>query len=176
MRRLGHILASVGVLLFCLPVAAGQAGPAYEPLELSICKLAKQPENYTGKMVVVRGSVSKGWRAPPKAIKELSISEPWSVVSCPGVVVTVVFPEAVQPKPDFDLQEDDAFRKLEKALRQRTHIEGTFEGRFDSVFVLKDRKRIRVGKGFGHRHRATMRLVLRKVYDLEIRPVPPIDR
>lgn len=157
-------------------MSAAQLEGREAPLNATICELAAQPEKYAGKMVAVRGSVTKGWTAAPKPIKEISFGGPWSSVPCTGEIVVVVFPPAVQPPPNFSLEQDDSFNRFQKALRERTHIEGTFEGRFDSAVVIRDGKRVKVGKGFGRRGRATIRLVLRKVSDLDIRPTRSVDR
>lgn len=54
-------------------------------------------------------------------------------------------------------------------------MEATLEGRFDSAVVIRDGKKVRLSKGFGREGRA-MRLVLRRVSDLDIRPARSVDR
>jgi hypothetical protein len=92
--------------------------------------------------------------------------------------VIVVFPIQVKPSPDFELVQDESFRELEQALHRPgpTHIDATYEGRFDAAFYHRDGKRIRVGqgtgRGYGKGHRYDGRIVLRRVYDVTATPLP----
>jgi len=167
---------SVGIIFLGPCIAMAQLERTQPPPSLTICELVAHPEKYAGQTVRVRGSISKGWTAAPKPIREVSIGEPWASATCPGVLLVVIFPQAVKPQQDFNLEQDEALGRFQKALRERTHIEATFEGRFDSVFAIQDGKRVKIGKGFGRGSRATMGLVLRKVSDLNIRPTRSVDR
>ena len=138
------------------------------PVEITVCELLSAPSTYAGRMVRVRGWLSRG--------KDLALLDMEPRKGCPAELVAVVLPGAAKPKPEFDVVRDESFDKLFDALGKRTHIEGTFEGRVDSAVVLKEGKRIKFQRGFGHRGRATMRLVLRKVSDLDIRPTRSVDR
>jgi hypothetical protein len=163
------------LFLFCLLVALPLgASPRHfqndsgEVAMISMCELAKNPDRYTGKTVRVRG-----WIGGQKDISLLDV-EPTK--DCPPEILVIVLPNQAKPKPDFQLVEDEAYRAYSSALNRRTQITGTFEGRFDSAVTLKNGKRVKVRRGFGHRGRATMRLVLQKVSDLDIRPTRSIDR
>lgn len=155
-------LASLGPTLGRFQNDSGEAAV------ISLCELTKNPDGYTGKIVRVRG-----WIGGQKDVSLLDV-EPTK--DCPPEILVIVLPDQAKPKPDFQLVEDEAYRAYSSALKCRTHITGTFEGRFDSVVTVKNGRRVKIGRGFGHRGRATMRLVLRRVSDLDIRPTRSVDR
>jgi len=88
--------------------------------------------------------------------------------------IVVVFPQQVKPAPDFGLVKDDSFGKFEDAMyhSRPIHLEATFEGRFDSVVILQDGKRIKAGTGYGKKHAHDGRIVLHRVSDVMARPLP----
>jgi hypothetical protein len=88
--------------------------------------------------------------------------------------IALEFPEKVSPKPSFDLEKDASFQKYEDALQKGMRLEATLEGRFDPVFTWKDRKRVRVGEGagYGKKHSADARLVVRKISEVDTRYLP----
>lgn len=92
--------------------------------------------------------------------------------------ILVVFPDDVQPAPNFQLVRDDSYRKLAEALRypRPMRINVTYEGRFDAAFTRRDGKRVSVGqyvdKGYGKKHRYDGRIVLQRVFDVWSMPLP----
>jgi hypothetical protein len=92
--------------------------------------------------------------------------------------MVVVFPEQVKPAPAFQLVQDESYTKLAEALQSpgSTHIDATYEGRFDPVFVWRDHKRIRVGQGdeggYGKKHEYDARIVLHQVSNVWTKPLP----
>ncbi len=113
---------------------------------IALCDLAKNPDKYAGKTVRVRGWVG--------GQKDVSLLDVKPTKDCPPEILVIVLPNEANPKPNFQLVEDEAYRTYSSALNRRTHIIGTFEGRFDSAVTLKKGKRVKVGRGFGHRGRA----------------------
>lgn len=144
-----------------------QNGQAQVPI-IRLCELAKDPDRYAGEIVRVRGWIG--------GQKDVSLLDNEPAKDCPPEILVIVLPDQAKPKPDFRFVEDEAYRAYSSALNRRTHITGTFEGRFDSAVTVKNGKRVKVRRGFGHRGRATMRLVLRRVSDLDIRPTRSVDR
>jgi hypothetical protein len=59
------------------------------------------------------------------------------------------------------LEHDESFTRLEKALRERTRIAATFTGRFE--YAAKGRK-------------PKMRLILQSVSSVDVQAVPSVDR
>jgi len=107
-------------------------------------------------------------RATVVGRKKLTIFD-FATAGCVGQL-PVVFPDAIRPMPDFNLEKDETFQKLQKALRERTEIEATFEGRFD--YPVQDRMTRRNASGM----RMPMRLVLRKVSNLDVTTTRSVDR
>jgi hypothetical protein len=99
---------------------------------------------------------------------------------CPTYMhLGVVFPNQVKPPPAFQIIQDDSYKKLVESLQYPgpIHIDATYEGRFDPVFVWRDHKRIRVSqndqdKGYGRKHEYDGRIVLHQVSDVWARPLP----
>jgi hypothetical protein len=152
--------ASVWVVIIVLMVTQSKAGDLHGagmPESVSVCELATDPSKYDGKMVVV----VKGWivRNKTKLLLDTYLG------NCIANI-DLVLPETVRPNPDFAVQRDENFEAFETAIRQRTHIEGTFEGGFDCLSKCK------AGKSKGHRSR----LVLRRVVELDISPTRGVDR
>ena len=101
--------------------------------------------------------MSSWWKHFSSASAELDL-EPLN--SCHNDMLIIVLPKEVQPKPEFALESDEEFHQFETALLQSTHIEGTFQGRFD---YLKSRWN-------------RMRLVLQRISDLAVNPTAHLDR
>lgn len=152
------------VLTFCL-TGRTQVGVQVPAMRVTLCDLAKEPDKYAGTMVKVSASV--GGRREP-VLNDFATPQP-----CPThIMVLLVFPEDVKPVPEFDLEKDGSFEKFQAALSNSVNIDATFEGRFDSVFALKDGKRVRIARGYGKKKLAQGRLVLRKVSDVAVRHIP----
>ena len=151
--------SSIGLFMLSLPAYSGQAGSVPTPLTLDICLLAHTPQKYAGQMVQVRGSILTGYQAPGKPIKAFVLTEPFSSISCAGTHILAVLPATIKPKPNFDLEVDESFKAFEKALHERTAIEGTFQGRLE----------YKKGK-------SATRLIIQKISDLKIEHTSRIDR
>ena len=141
-------------------------------IEATLCDLYQHADQYTGKIVKVRGG----------SVNSLEIddilhdSQP---VTCPAYMrIVVVFPDQIKPGPSFQLVRDESYKKLEEALHYSSpiHIDATYVGRFDAAFYWRDQKRIRVGeyvgKGYGKKHRYDGRIVLQQVFDVWAMPLP----
>ncbi len=161
---------------FVLLLLAGRISSAQDlasPLNVSLCDLYEHPEDYTGKMIKVRGG-SVGNELRIEDILHDARSRPCSAYM--GIIV--VFPDHVKPIPGFDLLQDAALKKLEEALNHSgpIHIDATYAGRFDAVFAWRDHQRVRVGQGsepgFGKKHEYDARIVLREVSDVWAEPLP----
>src|SRR5271165_6130600 len=80
---------------------------ATKPIKATLCDLYQHPEQYTGKLVQVRGTV---------ASNDLWI-DTFSEKPCPTYMrVLVVFPDRVKPTPGFDLVRDQSFKEFENAF------------------------------------------------------------
>jgi len=153
-----------------LAVAASAAGQTVgqsdtSATEVTMCDLYRNPDQYAGKMVKVRGTIAGNdmWI-------DAFTTEPCSA----WMSIVVVFPEQARPAPAFDLLRDDSFQEFEGAMYQRRliHIEATFEGRFDSIVTVQDGKRTKAGAGYGKKHEHDARTVLHRVSDVMARPLP----
>jgi hypothetical protein len=160
----------------CLLVLTGSelcsGQKSVNPVEASLCDLFQNPEQYAGKMIKVRAG-SVGDLHIEDTLHD-SQAEP-----CPAYMrIIVVFPYQVKPAPAFQLVQDDSYKNLSEALRSQRpiHIDATYEGRFDAVFVWRDHKRIRIVQGnqtgYGKRHEYDGRIVLHQVSDIWAMPLP----
>lgn len=135
------------------------------PVEVTLCDLYQHPEEYIGRMVTVRGDV---------AGNDLWI-DAFNWQSCSSWMrVIVVFPKDVKPSPAFELMSDGSFKQLMDALygRRPVNIDAKFEGRFDSVVVVRDGDRIRIGDGYGKKRDYDGRIVLKRVSEVVVKPLP----
>jgi len=170
MKTIMRATWSCALLLITCGFGWGQ--DAVKPIETSLCELYQHPEDYAGKMIKVRAG-SVGSLRIENTLHD-SPAEP-----CPAYMrMVVVFPEQVEPAPPFQLVQDESYKKLAEALHSpgSTHIDATYEGRFDPVFVWRDHKRIRVGQGneegYGKKHEYDGRIVLHQVSDVWAKPLP----
>jgi hypothetical protein len=156
------LFASAFLLSSC---AFTWAQASTQPIEATLCDLYQHPDQYAGKIVRVRGTIA-GNDMWIDTFTEKACSSWMSVV--------VVFPSQVKPAPDFGLVRDDSFAKFEDAMyhSRPIHIEATFEGRFDSVVIVQDGKRITLGKGYGKKYKHDGRIVLHRVSDVVALPLP----
>ncbi|HKM80063.1 MAG TPA: hypothetical protein VJY15_03775 [Candidatus Acidoferrum sp.] len=167
MKTLMCVMFGCAVVLADPAICGGQRVP--NPVEVTLCDLYQHPEQYTDKMVKVRGTV---------AGNDLWI-DAFTEKACPTHMrLIVVFPDQVNPAPSFDLVRDKSFKELEDALYQPRpiHIDATFEGRFDAAFYWRDQKRIAVGrsqvKGYGKKHDYDGQIVLHQVSAVVVKSLP----
>ena len=165
-----RMIRSCALLLVAWGFCWGQE--AVKPIETTLCELYRNPERYAGKMIKVRGA-SVGTLSIQNTLHD-SPAEP-----CPAYIrIIVVFPEQVQPAPAFQLIRDDSYRKLKEALHSPgpTHIDATYEGRFDPACVWRDRKRVKIGdtriRGYGKNNEYDGRIVLHRVSDVWMGRLP----
>lgn len=143
-------LVAVVLLGFIANLFSMSAEDHTNPLSVNLCDLAKSPETYAGKIISVHGQVGWGWRHRNVPITEFGIRQS----SCMEEL-TVMLPDAVQPKPAFDLEKDEHFQTLDHGLHKGMAIEGTFEGLFEQS-----------EKGYGRKHKTKTWLVLERVSDI----------
>jgi hypothetical protein len=133
-----------------------------------MCDLFEHPEQYAGKMV----AVSAGLTGYDLSLDDLSNQKPCAAY----MRVHLELPHDVRPKPSFGLIRDEMLNTFFDALHKGMNVVATYEGRFDPVFVWRDRKRIRVSQdednGFGKKHQYDARLILQRISDVVARPVP----
>ncbi|MGH9776271.1 MAG: hypothetical protein ACRD50_15155 [Candidatus Acidiferrales bacterium] len=152
----------IWALFLIFSAATGQEPVARAPLpvRVTLCELAKAPENYAGKMIEIRARIT-GYSEP--VLDDFSEKE-----SCAThFTVILANPDDVKPRAKFDLVRDYSLDKFHQDLQHAMTVEATLEGRFDTVFELKEGKQVRTGKGYGKEHDAEGRLVLRRITKLE---------
>ena len=145
-----HLLVAASLWGAC-SAADGQV--PQDAIRTTVCELSNAPVTFVGATVAIRGWIGRG--------RNLTLLDAKPSKGCRNVILPIVLPTTVRPAPDFKLQVDEPYRQFQKALSERTHIEGTFLGRFDYLKHGKTR----------------IRLVLRQVEDLDVTPTAhPIDR
>jgi len=154
-------------LVLCLGIGYLCAADA-EVVKTTMCSLWESPGEYAGKMVEVRANVIA-----------TDMSYLWiDFQGCPLEVgymhLLAALPERVQPRPDFELEENSSAVELREALGRHVAIIATFEGRFEPVFVWRNQQRIRVGEGegFGRRQDYDGRIIVRRISEVETLPIP----
>jgi len=133
-----------------------------------MCELYEHPEQYSGKMVKVRG----GSLGAELGISNAIFGGP--VKTCKAFLnIIVLFPWHLSPAPNFDLVRDESLKKLEDAVNSRVmRIDATYEGRFDLLFAMRGGKRIKLATGKAERPRIgkmsfyDARIVLHQVSDV----------
>lgn len=166
-RVLACALAGISVITMC------RSSETLDPIDVSMCELYQNPEQYSGKIVRVRaGSTGE------LQIENILHDSPST--SCPAYMrILVVFPKQVIPPPGFDLVKDESYKDLDEALHTKgpIRIDATYEGRFDAAYVWRNQKRIRLSqgkeKGYGKNHDFDARIVLRRVLDVWSKRLPP---
>jgi hypothetical protein len=89
-----------------------------QPIETTLCELAKDPERFNGKMVQFRASLV--------GHREITLEDFTNPEGCPAYMSVVLeFPANVKPSPNFALERDSSFRQYEAALRERVTIQAT---------------------------------------------------
>jgi len=141
--------ATCAGLLFAVGAALGQSGTA---VPLTVCQLVAKPAVYSGRQVTVRAEV-----IDPRRVQLVDPANakcgriPWISPTSPDV----------KPKPRFTLVQDQNYKELVDSLgltlppppgskREISRVVAVLEGRFDSVYQLKDGKPVRSTEGIGY--------------------------
>jgi hypothetical protein len=124
-----------------------------EVSEITVCELAKNPEKYRGKIVIIEANASNDKHGTYLYHHD-----------CPTKEVIMNFPYVVTPKPPFDLQVDSSFKEFMNALHRPVLLDAKFEGRFDTNYIFENGKKKRLIKGYGNNKKHSMRLVLKRVF------------
>jgi hypothetical protein len=165
--------ATTGATFACILLLSGLCcgQNTTKPIEVALCELYQHPEQYAGKMVKVHaGSVSG------LSIENLRHDAPAERCSA-FMTLIVVFPNQVKPPPSFRIVQDESYKKLVESLQYPgpIHIDATYEGRFDLLFVWRDHKRISVRdgveKGYGKKYEYDGRIVLHQVSEVWAMPL-----
>ncbi len=150
-------------------------GQSDEMSALSICQLFAEPARYAGKQVTVRAEVVE-----PRRVQLIDPADP----KCGRIPWAYPTNRDVKPKPRFALVEDAKFKELTDNLglllppppgstRERSRIIAVLEGRFDSVYRLKDGRPFRSAQGIGYLGADEHLFVLHRVVKTEILPATP---
>jgi hypothetical protein len=142
---------------------------------LSICQLLAEPTRYADKQVTVRAEVVE-----PRRVQLIDPADP----KCGRIPWAYPTNRDVKPKPKFSLVEDAKFKELMDnvglllppppgSTRERSRIIALLEGRFDSVYRLKDGKPVRSVQGIGYLGGDEHVFVLHRVLKTEILPAAP---
>lgn len=132
------------VALLSAGLAAGQ------PSNVTVCELQTRPSAFAQRIVTVRAAVVG--RSP---ITIFDFDSP----GCTGQLrVDLPISKGLS---GVQLERDDSFAKLEKALRDRTRITATFTGLFE--YTTKGRQ-------------IQMRIILQKVSAVDVQRAPSVDR
>lgn len=163
------------LVLLGVSLVAGAFGQSGNPAPLAVCRLLSEPAQYSGKHVTVRAEV-----VDPRRVQLVDPADakcgriPWMHPTNPDV----------KPKPDFSLVRDAKFKELLDSFglmlppppgstRERSRIIAVLEGRFDSVYRLKDGRPVRSAQGIGYLGADEHVFVLRRVLGVEVLPAVP---
>ena len=142
-------------------------GSAAEPAKVTVCQLVEKPERVAGEMVSARGYILQEYHGTAICSED-----------CRGCI-RIVEPQDVSPKPEFDLERDSAYEEFDRLAIELGLFEGalraTLVGRFDSIYEMRNGKRVRVAEGLGLR-RVPRRLVLQKVTDVVVCKKPGVPK
>jgi len=118
-----------------------QAGDAEAVTETTLCALYESPARYAGNFVRVRA------RVIGVDLKDLGIDDV-SACSAPTAYMFMLaeLPDNVRPKPSFSLEPNASFSEFRDALHKHVALLATLEGRFDPVFVWKERSTSELGR------------------------------
>ena len=142
----------VALVFFLSWVVEGSSQTNASLAQVTICDLADHPEEFVGQTVVVHGWVARG--------KHLTLLDSEIASGCRNNMLALLLPDEVKPRPDFSVEKNEAFDRFQAALKERTHVEGNFQGRFE---LTKGQKK-------------TMRLILQRVSELVVTPTGHMDR
>jgi hypothetical protein len=137
---------------------------AREPLKTTVCELLSKPEQFSGKVVVFQADLINPRRM---ALKD---------GGCERVLLTFPRDPDTKPKAKFKLVEDESYKKLMASVgvlvpmppKKPGRITATFEGRFDSVFILRNGQKVQRDPRPLRLAADEVRLVLRKVSDVHV--------
>ena len=135
-------------------------------LRVTVCELTRNPERYSGQQVAVRARLAN----PQRMVLEDG--------DCGRVLVAFPADQQVRPKAKFKLLKDDNFQRLMEArselvpppTRTPGKLSATFQGRFDSVFTLKDGHKVQRDPRSMRLAVDEFRLVLRRITDVSVEP------
>lgn len=167
--------SSSRLVLLGFSLVAGAFGQADNRANLTVCRLLSQPAQYSGQHVKMRAEVTDPRRvqlgdpADPKCGRI-----PWMYPTNPDV----------RPKAKFSLVRDARFKELLDSFglmippppgsaRETSRVIAVLEGRFDSVYRLKDGRSVRSARGIGYLGGDEHVFVLHRVLKTEILPATP---
>jgi hypothetical protein len=135
-----------------------------EPLKTTVCELLAKPEQFSGKLVVFQADLINPRRI---ALKD---------GNCERILLTFPNDPDTKPKPKFKLVQDESYKRLMASVgvlvpmppQKPGRITATFEGRFDSVFILRNGKKVQRDPRSLRLAADEVRLVLRKVSDVRM--------
>lgn len=141
---------------------------AAEPVaqRVTICELVRSPEKYSGQQVSVHARIAN----PQRMVLENG--------ECGRVLLVFPADQQVRPKAKFKLLEDDNFKRLMEArselvpppTRMPGRVSATFQGRFDSVFTLKEGRKVQRDPRSMRLAVDEFRLVLHRITEVSIEP------
>ena len=135
-------------------------------VETSVCQIVRNPENYSGKTVRFRAQLLSGRRFVVGA------------EGCEGIVVALPTDHWVKPKARFSFERNTDWEKLQRGKAElvgepgaaRGEVWGVFEGRLDSLSIVKNGKRIERDPRALQLAPDDIRLVLKRVTGVEVKP------
>ncbi|HVT93625.1 MAG TPA: hypothetical protein VHD76_12325 [Bryobacteraceae bacterium] len=133
-------------------------------MKTTVCELLAKPEQFSGKVVVFQADLINPRRM---ALKD---------GGCERVLLTFPKDPDTKPKAKFNLVEDESYKKLMASVgvlvpmppKKPGRITATFEGRFDSVFILHNGQKVQRDPRSLRLAADEVRLVLRKVSDVRV--------
>lgn len=158
-------------MLLLLTVVSGGEAPADADnafVRVTVCELLRSPESHAGQLVSIQVSISDA--------RSVRLADP-NDRSCGEIPWALADDRRVKPRPHFNLLRDRNYEELlgglgvlvPKPPRSRGFVNATLEGRFDSIYRLKNRRRKKVAEGFGHLRLDDARFVLHRVIDVSVK-------
>ncbi|MFN8007442.1 MAG: hypothetical protein U0V70_10540 [Terriglobia bacterium] len=144
---------------------------AEEPLKTTVCELLAKPEQFSGKLVVFQADLINPRRI---ALKD---------GGCERVLLTFPNDPDTKPKAKFKLVKDESYKKLMSSMgvlvpmppNKPGRITAKFEGRFDSVFIVRNGQKVQRNPRSLRLAADEVRLVLRRVSDVRVEEPTPIS-
>jgi hypothetical protein len=173
----------LGLALVLPAILIGQAIAATPPA-LKMCELVQRPEQFSGKLISVRGRVQIGFEDFELSVAECgsrNIQSIWlEYGKGPKRQPTTWCCGAMVPTDSLVVIENDAFRTFDRYLiaQSRAHLHSvtaTLTGRFDTkpTQPCPDGKSQCCNGGFGHMGAFCARLVIQSVSEVEGTPIVP---